>query len=229
MLGNLRKRLMAFLAAAVLGAGSFVSVPVVAPVAAVAVVTSISLLAPQQAQAAALSNYTQNHFIDGFFRAQSWTLPATIYIALDTSAGSAAACGTEVSGGAYARVAVTSALANWAGTQSAGSTTTSTGTSGQTSNNAAITFPAPTANWGTVVGFCAMDASSAGNLLFYAALTTSKSVNNGDAAPSFAAAALTYTIAHWMHAHHVQFANLGPAANDSLFFVREVADRRRAA
>lgn len=153
-----------------------------------------SIAPSQDADAAAVSNYLQNKFIDWFFRAQTFTAPTTIYIALATSSSSASACGTEVSGGSYARVAVTSALANWAGTQSAGSTTASSGTSGQTSNNGAITFPSPTANWGTIVGFCAFDASSGGNLLFFAALTVSKTVNNGDAAPSFAAAALTYTL-----------------------------------
>src|SRR6185436_21073852 len=40
-------------------------------------------------------------------------------------AGTAA---VEPSGGSYARVAVTASLANWAGSQSAGSTTASTGT-----------------------------------------------------------------------------------------------------
>lgn len=156
-------------------------------------------IAPSQdAEAAAISNYLQNKFIDWFFRAQTFTAPTTIYIALATSASSASACGTEVSGGSYARVAVTSALANWAGTQGSGTTTASSGTSGQTSNNGAITFPAPTANWGTITGFCAFDASSGGNLLFFASLTVSKTVNNGDAAPSFAAAALTYTITELM-------------------------------
>ena len=37
-------------------------------------------------------------------------------------------------------------------------------------------------------------ASSAGNLLFWSALTTPKTVNNGDPAPTFAAAALTFQI-----------------------------------
>jgi hypothetical protein len=41
---------------------------------------------------------------------------------------------------------------------------------------------------------CVFDASSSGNLLFRTALTTPKTVNNGDAAPSFAAGALTFTI-----------------------------------
>lgn len=156
---------------------------------------------------AATSNFVQNNFVDAFMRAQAATniTPATIYIALDTSAGTAQACGTEVSGGAYARVAITSSLSNWAGTQGAGTTSASSnssGSSGTTSNNNPITFPAPTANWGSIVGFCGMSASSGGNLLFYAPLTTPKTVNSGDAAPSFAASALSFTIGkvttdHW--------------------------------
>ncbi len=154
----------------------------------------IVIFVPQPVQAAALSTYLQNKYIDWILRAQTYTPPSTVYVALATTSSGASACGTEVSGGSYARVAVTASLTNWAGTQSAGSTAVSSGSSGQTSNNGSITFPAPTANWGTIVSFCVFDASSGGNLLFYAALTTSKTVNNGDAAPSFAAAALTYTI-----------------------------------
>jgi len=139
-----------------------------------------------------MSDYLENKIIDWLLRGQTFTPPATVYVGLLTAAPSDAGGGTEVSGGSYARVAVASSLANWAGSQSAGSTTASTGTSGTTSNNAAVTFPAPTANWGTVTHFGVYDASSAGNLLFYAALTTSKTINNGDAAPSFAAGALTF-------------------------------------
>jgi len=159
-----------------------------------AVAITLSALMPVPAEAAALSTYLQNKYVDWLLRGQAYTPPTTVYVALATSASGASACGTEVSGGSYARVSVTSSLSNWAGTQSAGSTTVSSGTSGQTSNNGAITFPAPTANWGTIVSFCVFDASSGGNMLFYASLTTSKTVNNGDAAPSFAAGALTYTI-----------------------------------
>lgn len=144
--------------------------------------------------AAAMSDYLENKLVDTFLRAQAYTMPATVYVALATSTGSDSACGTEVSGGSYARVAVTSSLANWAGTQSAASTTASSGTGGTTSNNNAITFPAPTANWGTATETCVFDASTSGNLLFRTALTVSKTVNNGDAAPSFAAAALTFQI-----------------------------------
>jgi hypothetical protein len=153
-----------------------------------------ALVATVPAMAGALSDYAENHLIDAFLRGQTYTMPATTYVALTTTTPSDSSCGTEVSGGSYARVAVTSSLANWAGTQSTGSTTASTGTGGTTSNNNTITFPAPTANWGTVVGFCVFDASTSGNLLFYSTLTTSKTINNGDAAPSFAAGALTFQI-----------------------------------
>ena len=146
------------------------------------------------AQSAAMSDYLENKITDAFLRAQAFTMPATTYFALATAAGSDAACGTEVTGGSYARVAVASSLANWAGTQAGGSTVASSGTGGTTSNNAVVTFPTPTANWGAVVEFCVMDAVSAGNLLFRTALTTNKTINNGDAAPSFAIGAATFQI-----------------------------------
>lgn len=160
---------------------------------------------------AALSDRLENMFIDWFFRAQApgnatngvtgasataGSGPTTLHVGLFTASPSDTGGGTEVSTSAtgYARVPITSSLANWAGTQSAGSTTASTGTSGTTSNNNSITFNAPTGNWGTVVAFGIFDAASGGNLLVWGALTTSKTVNNGDAAPAFAAAALSIQI-----------------------------------
>lgn len=157
-------------------------------------VFAIASFLPTKARATSMTDYLENKIIDAMFRGQAYTMPATIYVGLLTAACSDSSAGTEVSGGSYARVSVTSSLANWAGTQSSGSTTASTGTGGTTSNNGTITFPAPTANWGSVTHFALYDASSSGNMLFCQALTTSKTVNNGDAAPSFAAAALTVQI-----------------------------------
>lgn len=148
------------------------------------------------AQAQALTDYLENKVIDWLFRGQTFTPPATIYVALYTTSCNDAGGGTEVStsGTGYARAAVTSSLANWAGTQSAGSTTASSGTGGQTSNNNAITIgSATTTAWGTVTHFALMDASTAGNMLICQALTASKTINGGDALPSFAAGALTVT------------------------------------
>lgn len=113
---------------------------------------------------------------------------------LDTNTGFPAGL-TEVTGGSYARVSITCSLANLAGTQAAASTTASTGTGGTTSNNNAITFPSPTANWatgGAQVGMLVFfDQLTGGNLLFGGAVAVPKTVNNGDAAPTFPAASMT--------------------------------------
>lgn len=109
---------------------------------------------------------------------------------------------TEVTGGSYARVAACAgaaqALVDWAGTQSAGSTAASSGAGGTTSNNAAVTFAAPSANWATglaQIGAVGIhDQSSAGNLLFWGVLTAPKTVNNGDSAPAFSISSLTLQV-----------------------------------
>lgn len=98
---------------------------------------------------------------------------------------------TEVSGGNYSRVQVTSNLTNWAGTQSAGSTSASSGTSGTTSNNAPVAYGAPSANWGVIWGFFLADANTAGNICVYSPLTTPKTVNSTDPAPVFSSGAMT--------------------------------------
>lgn len=105
----------------------------------------------------------------------------------------------EVAGGSYARVRLSAAaiqqLADWAGTQASLSTTVSTGSGGTTSNNAIVTFAAPTANWAVgpsmVAGLAIYDQLAGGTLQFWSALSIPKSVNNGDAAPTIAASALT--------------------------------------
>tara|TARA_R110000868_G_scaffold266060_1_gene524957 strand:- start:722 stop:1192 length:471 start_codon:yes stop_codon:yes gene_type:complete len=153
---------------------------------------------------AAMSDFLENKIIDWLFRGQAigvtgasaaaGTGPTSVYVGLLTAAPSDTGGGTEVTGGSYARVTVASSLANWAGTQAAASTVASSGTTGTTSNNGSITFPAPTANWGLITHFGIYDAVTTGNLLFYGALTTSKTVNSGDSAPLFSAAALSVQI-----------------------------------
>lgn len=146
------------------------------------------------AQAGALTDFAENKLVDALLRGQALGAPATMYVALYTACPTDSSAGTEVSGGSYARVAVASSLANWAGTQSVGSTTASSGTGGTTSNNNVITFPAPTASWGVVTCWGLVDAITAGNIWVYSTLTQSKTINNGDAAPSFAAGAATFQI-----------------------------------
>jgi hypothetical protein len=155
---------------------------------------AILLIASQITFAAALSDFAENKVLDATVRAQAIGTPATWYVALYTACPTDSTAGTEVTGGSYARVAVTAGLTQWAGSQSATSTTASSGSGGTTSNNASITFPAPTANWGVVTCWALTDASTAGNIWIYSALTTNKTINNGDAAPSFAISAATFQI-----------------------------------
>jgi hypothetical protein len=141
---------------------------------------------------AALSDYLENKILDHILRATSFTAPATTYVGLLTAAPSDTGGGTEVSGGSYARVAVTSGTTQWTNTQNSG-TGASSGTDGTIENAATINFPTPSAGWGTVTHFAVYDASTSGNLLFYAALTASKTINSGDTV-SFAAGALSLQI-----------------------------------
>jgi hypothetical protein len=113
---------------------------------------------------AEFTDYMENKIIDHILRNQSFTPPATVYVALFTTATSDAGGGTEVSGGSYAR-------------QAAGLSAASAGAS---SNAADITFPQATADWGTVTHCALFDAVSGGNMLMHTPLDASKTVNNGD-------------------------------------------------
>jgi hypothetical protein len=126
------------------------------------------------------ADYWEQKILDMAFKAAAFTtLTGGPYVALFTGTLTADTPGTEVSGGAYARVNVPAA--NW------------TRTASSVTNNAAVTFAAPTANWGTVTHFGVFDAATVGNALYYGDLTTARTINNGDGAPSFAASALTVT------------------------------------
>ena len=141
----------------------------------------------------AMSDYLENKLVDHILRNTAFTMPTTIYVGLYTGAPSDAGGGTEVTGGSYARVQVGPSVSAWLSTN--GTTSgASSGTGGLTSNAADITFPAPTANWGVVTHFGIFDALTTGNLLLWAALTASKTINNGDAQPKFLTAALTITL-----------------------------------
>ena len=82
---------------------------------------------------------------------------------------------------------------NWKATQG-GTAGASSGAGGTTSNAVTITFPAPTANWGTVTHFSLFDAASGGNLLIWDALLAPRAINIGDAPPSFPVDTLQITV-----------------------------------
>lgn len=143
-----------------------------------------------------MTDFLENKLVDHLFRARSYTAPTQLWVGLFTAAPSDAGGGTEVSGGNYARATpgVNSDTA-WKATQGGTPAAASSGTGGATSNPAALTFNTPSASWGTITHFAVFDASSGGNMLIWGALTTSKTVNNGDPGPSFAIDALSFTLA----------------------------------
>jgi hypothetical protein len=135
-----------------------------------------------------ISEYLSHELLDHVFGAAAYTAPATLYCALFTVAPTAGGGGTEVTGGSYARVPITNNATNFPAAV------------GQTKRNGgtAITFPAPTADWGTaddpVIGAAWFDASTAGNMLMYGPFSTSRVILDGDSAPSIVASGGTFTL-----------------------------------
>ena len=110
------------------------------------------------------TNFLETEILDHVFAGAAYTAPTTKYLALFTAvADGEAGSVTEVSGGGYARQTV--------------AFTTSGNT---TSNNAAVEYPTATANYGTVTHVGVYDASSSGNLMAYATLSASKTIETGD-------------------------------------------------
>ncbi len=111
-------------------------------------------------------------------------VPGTVHFALFTADPTDTGTGAQVAGGAYARVAISAAAASFSAPAADGSG------GRQISNAVEITFPTPTANWGTVTHFGVFSAATGGNLLRHGALTTSRNILNGDQSPTFAIGAL---------------------------------------
>ena len=115
---------------------------------------------------AGFSDYLEDKVLEHVFGGNAYSAPSTLYVALYTVAPTDTGGGTEVSGGGYVRKT---------------STFNVSGTNPTTaSNSAAVEYPTATADYGTVVAVGIFDASSSGNLLAYANLTTSKVVSTGD-------------------------------------------------
>jgi hypothetical protein len=114
------------------------------------------------------SDYTENLVLTYLFTASSVTRPTTFYVGLFTAAPSDTGGGTEVTGSGYARVAT--------------GTITVSGTSPTlATNGAAIEFAAASGgNWGSITHAAVFDASTSGNMLAFAALTTARTINDGD-------------------------------------------------
>ena len=110
------------------------------------------------------TNFLETEILDHVFAGAAYTAPSTKYLALFTAVSNGETGSvTELSGSAYARQSV--------------AFTTSGDT---TSNNAAVEFPTATGSWGTVTHVGVYDASTSGNLMAYATLSSSKAIDTGD-------------------------------------------------
>lgn len=116
---------------------------------------------------AGFTDYLENKVLLHVFGGSSYTAPSTLHVGLFTAAPSDSGGGTECSGGSYARKSMPNM--------------TVSGTSPtQATNGAAVEFATATGAWGTVTHCGVFDAATSGNLLGWAALTTSKTVSSGD-------------------------------------------------
>lgn len=110
-----------------------------------------------------LTNTYETTTLTWLFTGDSATRPTTWYIGLFTTDPGETGSGTEVSGGSYARTAVTLSVSGNLAT-----------------NSAAVEFTAATASWGTITHIGVMDASTAGTMIVHAALDASKAIATGD-------------------------------------------------
>jgi len=129
-----------------------------------------------------LSDYAEAKIIDHSVGKTSWTMP-TAHIALYTTTPTDSTAGTEVTNAnSYARLAT--AGSDWAAASA-----------GANSNAADLTFTTASGSWGTVAGVAITDSAThgAGNIIWYGALTASKTVDSGDTF-KFATGALTLAL-----------------------------------
>jgi hypothetical protein len=112
------------------------------------------------------SYYLDNAFINSGLRNVAYTPAPIVFLALFTAAPGPGGGGTEVSGGGYGRQPIVFAPPS----------------NGSTSNVSDITFPVAILDWGIVTSYGIFDASSGGNLLYYANLSASRQILTNDQA-----------------------------------------------
>ncbi len=131
-------------------------------------------------KSADLSKKLQDHVLGG----PDYTRPGTVYIALYSVTPDDDGGGTELSGGSYARVAVTNNATNFPASTG--------GTPAVKSIGVDTYFPWASALWDEAVAFAIWDDATAGNEMLWSLLATPKIVQDGDRAV-FRAGELSWT------------------------------------
>lgn len=110
------------------------------------------------------SNTYETNVLTWTFTSDAVTRPTAWYLGLFTANPNEDGSGaTEISGNNYSRKAVTFTVSGNLAT-----------------NSGAVEFDAATGSWGTISHVAVFDASSGGNQIAYAALTTSKAITTDD-------------------------------------------------
>ncbi len=130
-----------------------------------------------------MTSYARKALGDESIGKAGYAMPAAVYLGLFTaSPGDAGSLTNEVTGGSYTRQELTSKM---------GAFNLATGIA---INTAAIDFPNPTADWGTITYAGVIDASGAGNMLYYEALPSARTVLTGGRHVQFAIGTLQIRI-----------------------------------
>ncbi len=131
---------------------------------------------------ASATDFAEAAIAEHVLSGEALTLPAAWHVALFTVAPGESSSGTEVTGSGYARVAVTRNTTNFPDGVM------------PVVNAAAVTFPTATSDYSAdVVAVGLFDASSGGNLWFYDALASAKTIEDGDT-PEIAAGDLSLNV-----------------------------------
>lgn len=126
-----------------------------------------------------LSNYGEGALLDHLFGLAAMTQP-TLYIAVSTADPTEAGTGTaEPIGNGYARI--TTAPTDWSRTGNI------------VDNVTELSFPEATGTWGTLTHIAIYDALTAGNMIAYAVLGTSKAIGANETL-RFPAGNITFTM-----------------------------------
>jgi hypothetical protein len=109
------------------------------------------------------TNDAETLVLQWLLTAGSATRPTAWYVGLFTAAPSDTGGGTEVSGNAYVREAVTFTVSGDLAT-----------------NGSAIEWPTATGNWGSITHIAVFDAATSGTMLLHGELATAKTISTGD-------------------------------------------------
>lgn len=119
--------------------------------------------------ASGVTNFTTALLYNKLLRGVAGTFPTTVYVGLFSATPSDTGGGTELSGGGYARVAIT-----------VGTSAFSAVATGTCSNGALVDFGIASGAVGTATQFGVFDAATTGNLLLWGDLVPPQTVASGN-------------------------------------------------